>query len=145
MEWLDVMELDVTQARLAASNPDTPTPVLELLAHRSEAFVLERVADNPNASFSTLAQLAKSQAPEVRAAIADNSRARDMLFVLATDISPDVRYRVAENPRTPSGLLKSLANDDNPYVASRAHSTILRRQGAAVRLIDSMNKERNAG
>lgn len=138
MDSGDVTKLRLEEAKVAASSPETGTPILELLAQRTECAVLERVAENPNTSFHTLAQLAKSVYAEVRAAIADNPRARDMLFILATDHHPDVRYRVAENARSPSGLLKQLCEDENPYVAYRAQATINRRRGAAVRMIDSL-------
>ena len=42
------------------------------------------------------------------------------------DPSPDVRMRLAESYTVPLATLRVLAEDENPYVAVRAQSTMLR-------------------
>jgi hypothetical protein len=46
------------------------------------------------------------------------------LLKLASDEHPDVRFRVAENPRVPITILSLLLDDENPFVNARARQTI---------------------
>jgi hypothetical protein len=45
---------------------------------------------------------------------------------LARDESPDVRLRLAESYTVPIAVLRVLSEDENPYVAHRAHRTMRR-------------------
>ena len=113
---------------LLASNPDTPTQVLDHLSeYSSHPQILERLAGNPQTSGATLKRLSQSTANEVRAAVADNTNAdEDTIKALARDEHIDVRFRLAENPNLATEILDQLAHDDNPYVAYRAQMTLVR-------------------
>jgi hypothetical protein len=113
---------------LLASNPDTPTQVLDHLSeYNSHPQILERLAGNPQTSGATLRRLSQSIANEVRAAVADNTNADDdTIRALAKDEHIDVRFRLAENPNLSTEILEQLAHDDNPYVAYRAQMTLTR-------------------
>jgi hypothetical protein len=50
----------------------------------------------------------------------------DILDYLSNDNHPDVRFAMAENTSMPKHVLRNLASDDNPYIASRAASTLER-------------------
>lgn len=112
---------------LMASNPHTPSDLLDYLCEVGSGQVLVRVAENPNTSKDTLAKLAFSHDPEVRAAIADNPSTPESCYKrLVCDESADVRYRIAENPHVPITSLYTLLRDENPYVCQRAKHTLAR-------------------
>lgn len=74
-----------------------------------------------------LSQLAQHDNHEVRMAVADNPNAPFSVHQdLSEDSHVDVRYRLAENYHVRKGLLEQLALDDNPYVSSRAQTTLYR-------------------
>jgi hypothetical protein len=75
-----------------------------------------------------LQRLSLSRDVELRIAVVDYKDAPDeVLFFLADDESPDVRYALAENHNISINVLKKLSADPNPYVADRAERTLLRR------------------
>lgn len=110
---------------MIASNPDTPADMLEYLIHVSPIAVLERVAENLNASSQTLWQLAQHECFEVRVAVAENANCpAACLEMLIDDECVDVRFRIAENPSAPIPVLYKALKDENPYVAHRARKTL---------------------
>ena len=111
--------------RMIACNPDTPPPVLEHLARESSVEVLERVAENPHTPTDTLARLAWDSSPSVRSSVAENENTPvESFWLLAFDDCIDVRYMVAESAHVPEEILKRLIEDENPYVALRAQTTV---------------------
>jgi hypothetical protein len=50
----------------------------------------------------------------------------DVLWLLVGDSNPDVRFCMAENYNLNQSILIALSNDENPYVAHRAHQTLTR-------------------
>jgi hypothetical protein len=63
----------------------------------------------------------------VRCAVGENSNTPiDILWKLARDEHPDVRYSLAENYHIGHDILKKLSEDENPYVAARASKTMER-------------------
>ncbi len=118
---------------LLASNPNTPSPVLDHISQCSQCpKVLERVAENPNVSLDTLNKLAQSEHTEVRSAVAENLNAdTETMSRLVHDPHIDVRFSLAENPNLPMDVLEELCTDENPYVAYRAQVTRTKLGGAA--------------
>ena len=85
--------------------------------------VIECLGDCPR----LLAELAISESPDVRIAVAENGfSALSTLFALAGDADPDVRLAIAENHNAPIAILQFLAEDSNPYVTARAQRTLSR-------------------
>ncbi len=116
-----------------ASNPNTPPAVLIYMAKYAGAAVLERIAENPRTPPSLLDLLSTHAASDIRAAVGENmNTSEDVLQRLSVDEDVDVRYRLAENPLLPRAVLLHLADDSNPYVASRAASTLSRVVGGRV-------------
>ncbi len=113
-----------------ASNPNTPPAVLTYIAKHAGSAVLERIAENPQTPTLLLDLLSKNEAASVRAAVGENlNTPEDVLDRLVADEDVDVRYRLAENPLLPRAVLLQLSEDGNPYVASRAASTLSRAAG----------------
>jgi hypothetical protein len=103
---------------------------LDLLAETSVS-CLTRIAENSSIPPSMLEQLALHSHPSVREAVADNINTPiDTLWVLSGDECADVRYAIAENHNVPLAILAALTYDENPYISSRAQSTINRLTGA---------------
>jgi len=117
------------EIRLAiASDPETPASVLNAISAGSSNMVLERIAEHANVSEDLLDILATNRSCEVRMAVCENRKTRaETLWLLATDNCPDVRFRLAETAATKDDVLQALMEDDNPYVASRAGETLIRK------------------
>lgn len=112
---------------LLAINPNTPPPVLDHLTRNAPSQLLERIGEHPRAHSTTLARLAVHSDCQVRAAVAENmNTSMKTIWNLVRDPSPDVRLRLAESYTVPIAILRVLADDENPYVASRAQKTLLR-------------------
>lgn len=110
---------------LIASNPNTPSSVLDRLMTKADWPLLERIAEHPKTTAQSLARLGFHESPEVRAAVAENANTpREVIEMLAGDENPDVRYRLAENHALDGKLLQQLCMDENPYVAHRAQMTL---------------------
>lgn len=130
---------------LLASNPDTPTQVLDHISeYNSHPKIAERIALNPQASAETLKRLSQSGANEVRAAVADNTNTDgETIRALARDEHIDVRFRMAENPNLSTEILQELARDENPYVAYRAQMTLERLGGQTAAVIIAVQPRTN--
>lgn len=130
----------------AARNPSTPTARLDRLAASKDAEVREAVAENPNASVSTLMRLA-DDVPEavaknpvlpllmltggatplehdrigrMMARIVKHSADQAFLRDHASSSLLEARKAVADNPATPSDVLDALAVDSNETVRRNA-------------------------
>lgn len=129
------IEESIATMRRFAAHPETPNTVLKFLANHHSQSVVERVAENENASTETLMMLASHPSSGVRCALADNAGlSAEVIEVLVQDDCPDVRYRLAENYSLPRQIIETLAGDQNPYVANRAQQT-LQRQSKKARVI----------
>lgn len=116
----------LAKLRLAA-HPQASSRALSRLAKSKLEQILVRVAENANTPEDVLCDLALSQFSEVRAAVADNPNTPPRaLFLLVMDADVDVRYSIAENHNAPAAVLQLLSQDENPYVACRAASTMKR-------------------
>lgn len=120
------------EAKKAVETPCTveaecgPVRYLFSKLHRDRT-ELERMAVDPQTPFELLQHIAHHPFSEIRALVADNSKAPvEVLWALAADADVNVRYELAENPRVPREILGHLSNDDNPYVACRAQKTMAR-------------------
>lgn len=92
--------------------------------HRGIQNVLVRVAENADAP-TILADLAGESRSEVRMAVADNVHTPCAVkAALANDNDVDIRFALAENHSTPLEVLNILQDDQNPYVAGRAKTTL---------------------
>jgi len=112
---------------LLAVNPRTPPSVLNDLCLGASDTLLERIAENSNTGYSTLAQLSYKAVAEIRMATAGNpATPLASIMLLVEDDNPDVRFCIAENTHVPTKALEILARDDNPYVKMRAEMTLLR-------------------
>jgi len=116
-----------------ASIPETSGRILRQLSkHQCESIVV-RVAENSNTPIAVLERLSKHHCSDVRAAVAENPKTTiEMYLSLAKDESVDVRHSLAENATLPLAILAFLCEDENPYVSSRAQTTLerLRRANA---------------
>lgn len=132
---------------ILASNPDTPTQVLDHLSKCANCpDVLERVAGNPNVDGSTLKRLAKCKHDMVRSAVAENLDADgDIVQALARDGNVDVRFALAENPNVAPEVLDELCNDENPYVAYRANMTRSRISPKQDASVETMRQSQQSG
>ncbi len=122
---------DLNRVLLAlGNNPNTPADMLDHISIACPVSVSETIARNENASKATLHRLANHYSFLVRAAVTENCNASfETLACLCEDEHPDVRFSMAENPHVPKLLLGKLISDDNPYVASRACTTLARLSG----------------
>ncbi len=110
-----------------ASDPNTPSEILEHLARTENTRLLEKIAEHPNATRFILEILASHSSPDVRAAVTENPNVpEDIIAELCRDDHPDVRFRIAENPNIDVEVLSELTEDSNPYVANRARMTLVR-------------------
>jgi len=110
-----------------ASDPETPTELLERLATTDNERLLERIAEHPNLSPFLLEILASHPSPDVRAAVAENPNVTaEILTALCNDSHDDVRYSIAENPSMSPDTLSMLIEDSNPFVAHRARLTLMK-------------------
>jgi hypothetical protein len=112
---------------LIAANPATPETVLKQLATEDDPLLLEQIAENPAAPIITLAHLAGHANERIRVAVSHNPKTPiEIIYTLIYDISADVRYALASNPLLPLQVIEEVCQDENPYVASRAHQTYAR-------------------
>lgn len=112
---------------IKAGNANLSQDSLEDLVIHENSNVRRHLAENPRTPASFLARLAADEQPEVRLAVVSNpSTPFPSLFLLSKDQSSDVRYGIAEDARAPQWILCSLCFDENPYVASRAETTLAR-------------------
>jgi hypothetical protein len=89
--------------------------------------LLEQIAENPAAPIITLAHLAGHANERIRVAVSHNPKTPiEIIYTLIYDISADVRYALASNPLLPLQVIEEVCQDENPYVASRAHQTYAR-------------------
>ncbi len=110
-----------------ASDPNTPSEILEHLARTDNTRLLEKIAENPNSKPFLLEILASHPSPDVRSAVSENPNVpEDIVATLCQDDHPDVRFRLAENPYIGAKVLNDLAEDSNPYVAHRARLTLMK-------------------
>lgn len=125
-----------------ASNQNSSTGILNLLARRINTKVQQRVAENTSTDSRTLELLSKHESSQVRSAVAQNKNTlRSTVDSLAGDLSSDVRYAMAEDAGTSTTLLETLAGDDNPYVQERAKRTQSRLQAEKTLLITQINSQ----
>lgn len=127
---------------LLASNPESPSELLDYLTYISDLDVALRVAENSATAAKTLENLSCSANSAIRAAVADNANTPEScLLKLARDENPDVRYCLAENPNLPVSVLYVLIQDENPYVSLRTRKTLSRLLSNAVSNSDQPVKE----
>jgi hypothetical protein len=75
-----------------------------------------------------LEQLLAQGSEKLRLAIAARRNLEEaLIWRLASDPSPRVRYRLANNATLPAFALEALAEDEHSSVSSRAERTLLRR------------------
>jgi hypothetical protein len=103
--------------RIAARNPHTPQPALELLAADPDRGVRLGAARNPSTAPHAFERLAADPAPDVRQLVARNpGTPTHILQRLAAGPSKDVRWTIARNPHTPLETLGRLARDRHRVV-----------------------------
>jgi hypothetical protein len=121
------------QLRIKAVNEASTHPgILEHIAFQGPVFLVKRVAEHPAAPAHVMAKLADHTHYEVRAALACNHALTiDLQWQLAQDEHPDVRFALAEAYDADPIVLAVLSEDENPYVADRARTTLQRMQSGA--------------
>jgi hypothetical protein len=123
---LSLPTFTLAKMRLAA-HPHARSASLARLSKSASEQVQIRVAENANTPPAVLCDLALSASADVRAAVADNENTPPRaIFLLAVDNDADVRYSIAENHNAPLAVLQLLLQDENPYIACRARSTMKR-------------------
>ena len=109
---------------------EAPEQITNEILTRLDKSTLEKIATYSSTPHSVLEILSKHDHADVRGAVSENVNASELLiWSLAKDNDPTVRYQLAENPHLPFAVLQSLTNDDNSYVACRAQTTIARISG----------------
>lgn len=112
---------------LLAGNVDVSPEILDQLSKSIFESVRRRVAENSHNALPIAIRLLKDKSIEVRIALTENKELLPFIALdLAHDESSDVRFALAENYDTPITVLELLAQDENPYVASRALRTLER-------------------
>lgn len=112
-----------------ASCPETPHSILELLCLIAGSAVVERVAENANASPELLDILSCHPCCEVRMAVADNQASSICtVWKLVDDRCLDIPFRLAESAHTPHEVLEWLTEFENPYISDRACRTLERKK-----------------
>jgi hypothetical protein len=118
--------------RSLAESPEASPQTLALLSYDPLLDVQVAVAWNPRTPATALARLAAGPL-EVQAGVAQNPSAAPallqrlplpLLHRLAQDHEPRVRRHVARNPRTPYGILVTLAQDADHDVRSVAEGRV---------------------
>lgn len=108
-------------ARLAIASATKTTELLETLATDESPEVREAVADNSRAASGTLDILAKDFIPAVRMAAASNANiSTDSLKILVADSVNYVRWSVAHNEKTPADILEILIKDPDRHISDEA-------------------------
>ena len=91
---------------------------------KSRIEALCEIVSNPSADLSTLDELAQDCHEAVRACVADHPKAINLMWKLANDQSPLVRYVLAGNTNLPEHIFTVLAKDENHRVARRAKRSL---------------------
>jgi len=102
--------------QVAASSWHTPASVLQTMVNDRSRVVRELLAHNRNSPPQVLEQLAYDATSEVRLCVADRPLSVAALEHLASDLSIDVRERVARRTDLPTHVCLTLAADVNPCV-----------------------------
>lgn len=98
----------------------------QLFAQLSELPLQEQInlAGCSRTSIFCLRELCKSKNYSVKEALLENSALpADVIYDLARDEDPDIRFLVASYPYIPGGILRELSSDENPFVSNRAMQT----------------------
>ena len=124
---------------IRAGKTPTAHEILEALSGHQNARIRRRVAENESTPASILKKLSEDSDPDVRLAAGTNRSAPlEIVLDLVHDPDPSVRHGLAEDPYISVGVLRSLANDENPYVSCRAQKTL-------AGFYDRLAKERRQG
>jgi len=112
---LDVLIKSVPDA--VASNPNTPTSALNILANDSNINVRATVAQHLNTPATTLNTMSKDSESYIRKMVASNPNTPTAtLNILARDSEEFIRTAVVNNPNTPTTTLNILARDSKDIV-----------------------------
>ena len=132
---LDILVLDKwhhVRAAVAA-NPSCGARLLEILADDTVPLVNTAAAANPDTPSATLEKLASHDMHTVRAAAAANpSLNARLVSELAQDPKSEVRAAVAARPRLPADTVAVLCQDPEPEVAAAAARQALPADAAAL-------------
>ena len=109
---------------LVATNPNTPNTVLSAISKKHSPRLLCEVASNLHTDLTTLDELANDPHESVRACVADNPKAINLMWKLSKDQSPLVRYVLASNLDLPEHVFTVLAKDEDYRVARRAKRSL---------------------
>lgn len=131
---------------LLANDPTTPIQQLKSLAATTDCpALLASLASNPSTPVETLEVLAVHSMQDVRIGVIDNPSTPTSLFErFLEDRSDDVRYSLAENHNVSAQVLLRLLDDDNPYVSSRAQTTLDRLRTESVPQVRQQTTEEEA-
>jgi hypothetical protein len=117
-----------SQISAIITDRDTSAAILTLIACQATQDKLEQLAKHPNTPLRLLEQLLGQGSEKLRSAIAARRNLEEVLiWQLASDPSPRVRYRLANNAALPVFALEALAEDEHVSVSSRAERTLSRR------------------
>jgi hypothetical protein len=128
-----------------AKNPNTPIPILDMLASSNEDSVYYphsihlAVARNPSTSASILRILASYSYTDILCAVAKNPNTPiDLLLTFATHPNEQLRAEVAQNKHLPLDILKTLSKDQSLYVRVGIVSSIYTPLDISQGIIDDM-------
>lgn len=108
-----------------AGRRNTSSRLLSKLAKSPCPKIRARVAENPASPSRLIEALSQDDNEDVRIGIGYNpSTPIATLWNLAMDQHLDVRFSLAENANTIPLILLWLSEDDNPYIAQRAQTTM---------------------
>lgn len=106
---------------LRACDPRATEWTLRRLSKHSSSRIRSAVAENKRTPGLILWALATDPSVDVRLSVSENlSTSENTIEILIADDSVDVRYGLAENINLPRRFLERLADDENPFVSTRA-------------------------
>lgn len=125
-----IADLDVLSAWLWQEDVDLQAIFCQ---DKNSLRLLEQVAGNKELPEILLEQLSYHPSATIRIAVAENpATPPHVLEMLISDSDVDVRYALAENHNLSDKMLGQLTNDEHPYVASRAQTTLTRLSNTSV-------------
>jgi hypothetical protein len=110
---------------LLAQHPNTPVQVIEMLCKSPFYFIRERIALRKELPELILQRLISDEHRSVRQMLASNPHIElSGLQILATDLDPTIRYKVALHNKSSESLLRMLVSDAVAIVAMAAQSKL---------------------
>lgn len=115
-----------------AINASVPVALLEKIAGAADLALQLKLINNPSLPVATRTRLVHQILPQASpiyfgSFVHDRDATPEFLDRCSTDLDPNIRTRVAQNPNTPESLLLALAEDPSRPVAAAARESLQKR------------------